>query len=673
MAPVKAVDSTTFPRSYARQCISIHERKEPGGFRYSFRAKAAIKKYLRGTKHPDKHSDFARVVRWITGQSVGLVLGGGGAKGAAHIGVLKYLNELDIPLDYIGGVSIGSFIGAIYAIYENFQVVEYKAKELWKELKNPFRYFRDLALPPLTPAFRGSGFNGFIMYSFGNIQMEDLYIPFFCVSTDLNASCARTHMSGDLWFYVRASMTISEVLPAQINQFDNHLLMDGGYSDLVPAMAMRKLGIKYLIAINIGDDRLVNTFNIGYHVSGLHCLFQNLLPYSTKGIPRRDDYWEAVLSCSARNFIQILKAMDEYCIYIRPAINGYNSMDFKSYEEIKTLGYNSTKFKFGSLKVQNLPVHVIWYLLRFYTYPAIAPSQSQLLAGFSDEDWAFAVNLMSKTQMFQRASNTFLEMNLTPYLTDLMEARSYLTNIINQKEITSINLHVPVLENFFRDDERLDLVHAIARMKEWTYMEDFETIVKETSVDKEVNLRAKTNLKIAASTTLDLKNARAKTHMTTEAEVNDDLVMWTARQSFSIKDLFKADPTLFRAGGSFMHLQMGKEKRNSNDNEDDEEGFERYSEAAFIHKKVHTDTNNTVSSSSALSLHSIAARFAKAKAANVKDTGKPAKLGQTLTDFRKRASKADGSKDSMPPRKLVPIMTLKQLRRSFESQGLTQL
>ncbi|CAL8080946.1 unnamed protein product [Orchesella dallaii] len=280
---------------------------------------------------------------------------------------------------------------------------------------------------------------------------------------------------------------------------------------------------------------------------------------------------------------------------------------------------------------------------------------------------------MSKTQMFQRATNTFLKMNLTPYLTDLMEARSYLQGIINEEIVKSINVHVPVLENFSRDDERLDLVHAIARMKEWTYMEDFETILKETSNGKKVDLVAKTKLHIAASQTHDLRNAIDRKHVRTEPETNDNLALWTAKQSFSIKDLFKADPTLFHAVVSFSHLQKGNAKLVI---DDEDEGSKRNSEVGFHRKKPTAGTSYTKSANSLPSLHSMVIGFAKARAVrNVKEVGKPTSAGQTLTEFRKRVSKADRFSDSLQAQanKLVPIITLKQLRRSFESKGLTQL
>lgn len=98
-------------------------------------------------------------------------------------------------------------------------------------------------------------------------------------------------------------MTLTLVFPPQLNQFDYHLLMDGGYSDLVPAMTMRRLGIKYLVAINIGDDRLIKTFNIGYHVSGFKCLLQSLLPNSIDSIPNHFDFWDAILFVTSQSLL----------------------------------------------------------------------------------------------------------------------------------------------------------------------------------------------------------------------------------------------------------------------------------------------------------------------------------------------------------------------------------
>lgn len=82
------------------------------------------------------HSDFSRLARWLTGNSVGLVLGGGGARGAAHVGMLKAIQEAGIPVDMVGGVSIGAFMGALYCYEKNMVGVTQKARE-WSKVSLP--------------------------------------------------------------------------------------------------------------------------------------------------------------------------------------------------------------------------------------------------------------------------------------------------------------------------------------------------------------------------------------------------------------------------------------------------------------------------------------------------------------------------------------------------------
>ena len=92
---------------------------------------------------PNIHSDFSRLARWLTGTSVGLVLGGGGARGAAHVGMLKAVIEAGIPIDMVGGVSIGAFMGALWCMEKNITTTTQKARE-WSRvniIKSIILYF----------------------------------------------------------------------------------------------------------------------------------------------------------------------------------------------------------------------------------------------------------------------------------------------------------------------------------------------------------------------------------------------------------------------------------------------------------------------------------------------------------------------------------------------------
>lgn len=96
------------------------------------------------------HSDFSRLARWLTGNSIGLVLGGGGARGAAHIGMLKAIQEAGIPIDMVGGVSIGALMGALWCSERNITTVTQKARE-WSKVTH---YYQIIILTKFRSYFR---------------------------------------------------------------------------------------------------------------------------------------------------------------------------------------------------------------------------------------------------------------------------------------------------------------------------------------------------------------------------------------------------------------------------------------------------------------------------------------------------------------------------------------
>lgn len=122
---------------------------------------------------PNIHSDFSRLARWLTGNSVGLVLGGGGARGAAHVGMMKAIQEAGIPIDMVGGVSIGAFMGALWCSERNITTVTQKAREWCKKMTQWGLQLLDLTYP-ITSMFSGKQFNQTIRGTFGDVHIEDL-------------------------------------------------------------------------------------------------------------------------------------------------------------------------------------------------------------------------------------------------------------------------------------------------------------------------------------------------------------------------------------------------------------------------------------------------------------------------------------------------------------------
>ncbi|XP_020706301.2 neuropathy target esterase sws isoform X2 [Athalia rosae] len=307
------------------------------------------------TSEPNVHSDFSRLARWLTGTSVGLVLGGGGARGAAHIGMLKAILEAGIPIDMVGGVSIGAFMGALWCMEKNITTTTQKAREWSKKMTQWWRQILDLTYP-MTSMFSGKDFNATIQGTFGDVYIEDLWLPYFTITTDITASSKRTHTHGLLWRYCRASMTIAGIFPPICDPADGHLLVDGCYVNNVPADEMLRQGAHHILAIDVGSQDDTDLTNYGDSLSGWWLLWKRWNPFATAvKVPNLPDIQSRLAYVSCVRQLEEVKSSD-YCEYIRPPIDKYKTLQFANFDEIKDVGYHHGKTYFeGQLKAGVLP------------------------------------------------------------------------------------------------------------------------------------------------------------------------------------------------------------------------------------------------------------------------------------------------------------------------------
>lgn len=193
-------------------------------------------------------NDFRRMSRRITGRSVGLVLGGGGARGIAHVGVIRALIEAGVTVDLVGGTSQGAFCGALFAKNpDSYDEVESSTRAMAAQMASMKAKLFDLTLP-LSSIFTGRSFNRGIRKLLGKLRIQDLVLNFFCVSVDLQKQTTVVHTKGLLWKYVRASMTLAGYLPPIAE--NGSLLVDGGYLNALPADIMKfKMGARTVIAV----------------------------------------------------------------------------------------------------------------------------------------------------------------------------------------------------------------------------------------------------------------------------------------------------------------------------------------------------------------------------------------------------------------------------------------
>jgi len=177
---------------------------------------------------------------------IGLALGSGGPRGLAHIGVIKALEQEDIPIDLIAGCSIGAMIGGMYAATKDIGWIEKTAQETdWR------RVLSLLVEPSLLSGglVGGDKVERFLLDQLGKEEISKLKIPFMAIATDIRNGKEIRIEKGDLARAIRASLSIPLVFKPTM--WEGKLLVDGGLSDPVPDEAVRKMGADIVIAVNL--------------------------------------------------------------------------------------------------------------------------------------------------------------------------------------------------------------------------------------------------------------------------------------------------------------------------------------------------------------------------------------------------------------------------------------
>jgi NTE family protein len=306
---------------------------------------------------------------------IGLALGGGGARGIAHIGVIRALEEMNIPIDYIAGTSMGSIAGGLYACGFTPEEMEAVIKSIkWDTLfqdapdrpEQSFRQKEDdfehlipiefglnfkkggIVLPPGLIAGSKLGFvldSTMLPCSVANF--DELRIPFRAVATDIQTGQPFVMSKGSLARSIRASMAIPAIFtPVEI---DGHLLIDGGESQNLPVQTVRAMGADIVIAVNVGSsgaETAAKPTNVGAMIGRLIDL---PLQQNTMASARLADF------------------------VITPDLDGYTSADFIKGTQMIPLGYQATMADKAKLQAYAEPesVYRTWKLGHDATRPPL--------------------------------------------------------------------------------------------------------------------------------------------------------------------------------------------------------------------------------------------------------------------------------------------------------------
>ena len=283
-------------------------------------------------------SDFARLARRLCGQSIGLVLGGGGARGCAHIGVLRAFEEQGIPVDMVGGTSIGSFVGGLYARDGAAVSSHGRAKRFAGRMASLWRFIADVTYP-LVSYTTGHEFNRGIFKCFADTHIEDMWLPYFCNTTNITWSRMEVHTSGYAWRYIRGSMTLAGLLPPLID--NGHMLVDGGYMDNLPVSIMLALGARTVFAIDVSSVDDTSPQSYGDTLSGWWVLLNRLNPWSSmRIIPSIPDIQSRLMYTTSVAMLEDAKA-HEACLYLRMPVLAFGTLEFGKYNELLKIGYDA--------------------------------------------------------------------------------------------------------------------------------------------------------------------------------------------------------------------------------------------------------------------------------------------------------------------------------------------
>ncbi|MBE7440448.1 MAG: cyclic nucleotide-binding domain-containing protein [Spirochaetales bacterium] len=297
-------------------------------------------------RHIDAHhhvrpgkTDTDRLVRRVLGNSIGLVLGGGGARGVAHLGLITALEEAGIPIDLVGGTSAGSIMGSAYALYG-----AKNSREIVRTLMVDQDPLGDYVLP-LVSLSRGRRYSYAIHKGYGTHSIEDLFIPFYSVATNLTHSREEIFDQGPIWKAVRASTSLPGIVPPFFDR--GQLFVDGGLLNNVPVDIMQAKGAGCIIAADVSGTRAYRDADYGKFV-GQDC-FEESPPLwqiiKNKLQPKKDRIAiPALPGVLLRSTIvgsagKVERARELATIYARLPVDRFSLLDWEAFEELFALGY----------------------------------------------------------------------------------------------------------------------------------------------------------------------------------------------------------------------------------------------------------------------------------------------------------------------------------------------
>ncbi len=282
-------------------------------------------------------ADAERIARVLCGASVGLVLSGGGARAYAHIGVIRALHESGAPIDFLGGASMGAIIAAGVAMGWPDEEIERRIRHAFVQTSP----LSDIAFPMIAMT-RGNVVRQRLEEHFGEVLIEDLWLPFYCVSSNLTTGEDQLHDRGMLRKALRASASLPGVMPPQI--VDGSVLVDGAVTNNLPVDIMRRWQRGAVVGVDVAEEGAIRPGDVQPPAS--------LWKWIASGAWRRGPPIVALLIraatvSNARTAENLARNTD---LLITPMIDGVGLQDWKAFDPAVEAGHQAAVAALETLK-----------------------------------------------------------------------------------------------------------------------------------------------------------------------------------------------------------------------------------------------------------------------------------------------------------------------------------
>jgi NTE family protein len=308
----------------------------------------------------DGSADIDRLVRFIEGRAIGLVAAGGGALAAAHTGVFKALSEAGLVFDIMGGTSAGAALAAAFLLDSPPDDIDEKLGEMF--VKN--RALRRYTLPRYS-LLDHTAFDGELKRLFGTVDIEDLWHPFFAVSTNLSRFAVACHRTGPLWRAIRASSSIPVLLPPVYTQ-DGHMLVDGCLLDNVPVKVMRDLKDGPNVVVSFKPPRL-DRYEVDYEALPSRAALMRLVlnPLRRDRLPDAPGLITVLMRALMANRRDFLRELAPDDFPLQPPIpDGMGFLDWHRHRELFHMAYRWTHQELAAQRAAEAPAWLAEALAR---------------------------------------------------------------------------------------------------------------------------------------------------------------------------------------------------------------------------------------------------------------------------------------------------------------------